>query len=458
VRLQPNDIIAAIATPPGDGAIAIIRVSGPNALHLAKRVFSGKDDLAKAAGYTVHYGKVVNGEREPVDSCLLTVFRAPHSYTGEDSFEVSCHGGHIVTANVLDIVLQSGARLAEPGEFTKRAFLNGKLDLTQAEAVADLIAAQSTLAARASMRQLDGRLGSKVRTLKDDLIDLCGLLELELDFSEEGIPLVSREEIIRRIKNIADTLKDMVGTFRLGRLYRDGISVVLVGPPNVGKSSIFNMLLREDRAIVTPVPGTTRDALEESIQIDGVLFKLVDTAGLRQSNDIVEREGILRSHNWAKCADVILNVHDITDENDVGKEDLGASRDQIVIDISNKVDLLPTKKVAQHVESAPQHPVFLSAKTGLGFEKLRNEILGRTVGQHKVSSDTVLVADSRHVGAMELGMRSLEAALSAVESGLPSEFVAIELREAASHLSSITGESTTDDILSAVFSKFCIGK
>jgi tRNA modification GTPase len=456
VRLQPNDIIAAIATPPGDGAIAIIRVSGPNALHLAKRVFSGKDDLAKAAGYTVHYGKVVNGEREPVDSCLLTVFRAPHSYTGEDSFEVSCHGGHIVTANVLDIVLQSGARLAEPGEFTKRAFLNGKLDLTQAEAVADLIAAQSTSAARASMHQLEGRLGSRMRTLRDEMIDLCGLLELELDFSEEGIPLVSREEIICRIKNVIGTLEDMLGTFRLGRMYRDGISVVLVGPPNVGKSSIFNMLLRENRAIVTPVPGTTRDALEESILINGVLFRLVDTAGLRQSDDIVEREGILRSHDWAKRADVILNVHDIADEHDVGKEDIVASRDQVVIDIMNKVDLLPEKVQQEGV--ALHRSVLLSAKTGQGLENLRNEILGRTVGQHKVSSDRVLVADSRHVGAMELGMRSLEAALSAVESGLTSEFVSIELREAASHLASITGESTTDDILSAVFSRFCIGK
>lgn len=340
-----RDSISAIATPPGAGALAIIRVSGPDAIGIGDRVFRGTAPLGGAGGYTVHHGSIVGPDGEQFDEVLVTLFRGPRSYTGEDMIEISCHGGGFVTREVLRIVLGAGARPAQPGEFTRRAFLNGRIDLSQAEAVADVIAARSRRGHRVSLEQLAGRLGDAVRVLRSNMMDLCALLELELDFSEEGLDLITAQDAGRRIAAVRERISALLASYAHGRIYRDGVRVVLAGEPNAGKSSVFNALLRQDRAIVTPVPGTTRDALEESIIIDGILFLLTDTAGLRETADQVEQIGVQRSRNAASGADILLHVMDASVSPDIEEHLKRMSvhtDEQHFIPVLNKCDLLPT--------------------------------------------------------------------------------------------------------------------
>ena len=348
VMATSTDTIAAIATPPGAGALAIIRVSGPEALVVGERVFRGAVGLSGAGGYTVHFGSIVGAGGERFDEVLVTVFRTPRSYTGEDMVEISCHGGAYVTREVLRTVLAAGARPATPGEFTRRAFLNGRIDLSQAEAVADVIAARSRRGHRVSLEQLAGRLGDAVRSLRTEMMDLCALLELELDFSEEGLDLISTLEVERRIGTVRTRISSLLASYSHGRIYRDGVSVVLAGEPNAGKSSVFNALLQQDRAIVTPVPGTTRDALEESIIIDGILFRLTDTAGLRETQDQVERLGVMRSREAVTGADIVLHVMDAS-VSPVVKDHLDRMSvhggGQHFVPVMNKCDLLSTLAV-----------------------------------------------------------------------------------------------------------------
>ncbi len=309
-----DDTIVAIATPAGEGALAIVRLSGKHALEIADRLFTGRVSLSTVAGFTIHHGRARFPGGDEIDEVLASVFRGPRSFTGEDSVEFSCHGGMLVTHLILDGALAAGARRAEPGEFTRRAFLNGRMDLSQAEAVADLIAARTDKAVRASLDQLAGRLGTRIKALKADLLDLCASLEMDLDFSEEGIDIIAPEEVARRLSSVKTQLAEAAATFSGGRLLREGLSVPIVGKPNAGKSSLFNALLKESRAIVTHVPGTTRDFLEESISVSGILLRLIDTAGLRTPGDVVEAEGIRRTMDMVGRGDIILVAEDVTSQ------------------------------------------------------------------------------------------------------------------------------------------------
>jgi tRNA modification GTPase len=443
-----DDTIAAIATPPGIGAIAVVRVSGPDALVVADRVFRGKGILSKASGYTVHLGILVDGAGIEIDQVLATVFKDPHSYTGEDSVEISCHGGTFVTHKVLDAVLKSGARMADPGEFTKRAFLNGKLDLSQAEAVADIISAKSERAQQLSLRQLDGVLAKEIGEIREQLVSLCSLLELELDFADEGIELVGMRESRERIGQVSKRVSKLLDSFALGRIERDGATVAIVGKPNVGKSSLFNSLLQHERAIVSPIPGTTRDFIEESIHIEGILFRLLDTAGLRESRDGVEAEGIARTKAIINKADIIIEVRDITTT--LAEERLAP---ECTIAVYNKSDLVP------HFSPPSQKvpAVVVSAMTGQGMDSLREQ-LGRAVSSSNVSDNTTRISSERHKNALERAKDLLEKAQASSSSLAPPEFVAADLRLAADALGEVTGDITTDEILNNIFANFCVGK
>jgi tRNA modification GTPase len=455
--LRSDDTIAAIATPPGDGAIAIIRLSGPEALLIGDRVFRGNTSLLAAPGFTAHLGHIVHPAGTHLDQAIATVYRAPHSYTGEDAVEISCHGGGFLTAGVLESLLAAGARAAGPGEFTRRAFINGKLDLTQAEAVADLIASRSERARRISIEQLQGKFGEHVRQLRRQLIELCSLMELQLDFSEEGIELVSNEEIKKKIECVTVSVDGMLTSYETGKLIREGISVALVGPPNVGKSSIFNALLKHDRAIVTHIPGTTRDTIEESIVLDGITFRLTDTAGVRESADIVESKGIDRSLKAISSADMILLVQD----DDVVDAALipgimEVSKPGRVIIVRNKSDLLPHVPPDRPGSTPPV--IHVSARTEYGMDGLRSLLL-RSAGAGTGSSDGgQIVTRERHRAALQTTTERLTGALSAVQSGTSTEFIALDVRTAADALGAITGEVTTEEILNTIFSSFCVGK
>jgi tRNA modification GTPase len=464
MKIRANDTIAAIATPPGEGAIAIIRLSGEDAAAIADRVFVGKRRLAEVEGNTVHFGKLKDANGTLVDEVLATVFRAPHSYTGEDSIEINCHGGILVASRVLDTVIATGARRADPGEFTKRAFLNGKIDLSQAEAVADLIAARSRKAHLTSLGQLQGRLAAKVAELKSDLVHLCSLLELELDFSDEGIPLVSRHDLVQKIQNVQSTLEEMIGSYDIGKVYRDGVSVVLVGKPNAGKSSLFNALLREDRAIVHHSPGTTRDFIEEAVVLNGVLFRLFDTAGLRRTNQEVEAQGVETSRSLINQADIVLVVVDSSVPGD--RRDPLSPLDGIVpagrtVIAYNKIDLLPGQKSRLDrslVNGTEMAEVYLSAKTGDGIAILADILPSGIPGLELGSETSIVVTSKRHKEVLLRVKQSLLTARRSIDDGLTNEFVALDMRQAIDALSEITGEITTEDMLNQIFSRFCIGK
>ena len=464
MNLLVNDTIAAIATPIGTGAISVIRISGPDARAVGDRIFRGSVFLSDVPGYSVHHGRIVETGGESIDEVLATVFRSPHSYTGEDSVEFSCHGGMLVTHRVLDAVIGAGARQAEPGEFTKRAFLEGRIDLSQAEAVADLIAAQSGRALRMSMEQLEGRLSGRVRSLRSDLLSLCALLEIDLDFSEEGIDVISGEEIAGKISAADKAIEELADSFELGKIYREGVSVVLAGRPNAGKSSLFNALLKQERAIVTPVPGTTRDSLEESIAVDGILFRMTDTAGLRASEDIVEIEGVNRSKAILQRADIIVEVIDSAneDERDAMLDRYVAFHpDQGMIVAYNKIDIRGARERHPHVQTKNAGfplEIYLSAKTGEGLQELRKSLVSLATKHGTSQEGSLRVTNRRHWDALMNARKSLASAMGSLTAKVSNEFIAFDVREATSALAEITGEVTTEEILNSIFKTFCIGK
>ena len=459
-----GESIAAIATPPGAGAIAIVRVSGPDAVLIGARVFRGNAGIENAAGYTVHYGHVVNRSGEELDEVLVTVFRGPHSFTGEDMVEISCHGSVLITRTVMEAVIAAGARPAGPGEFTRRAFLNGRIDLSQAEAVADLITAQSRRGQSVSLGHLEGRLGNSVRGLRKEVLDLCALLELNLDFAEEGLDVISPSALMDRITSLRSRIASLVSSYSHGRIYRDGVSVVLAGEPNAGKSSLFNALLKQDRAIVTPVPGTTRDALEESIVIDGVLFRLTDTAGLRDTVDDVERLGVERTRAAVTGADIVVHVMDAGVSSSV-REHLERmavhSEGQHMLPVLNKCDLLPSwpqPAVRASLKQGETSVVLVSAKTGEGLEDLRTALSEWILGDASPGTEDICITNERHKACLEQALRSLDGGVASIENGASQEYAAFDIREAASALAEITGEFTSEEVLNHIFARFCIGK
>jgi tRNA modification GTPase len=468
MRKSETDTIAAIATPLGEGGISVVRISGPDAITIAGEAFRGKMALSSVASHTAHFGKIVGEEGEVVDEVVATVFLRPNSYSGENTVEISCHGGILVTRRILERVLRTGARLAEPGEFTKRAFLNGRIDLSQAEAVAEHIHARSDSALSSSVHQLEGALSERIHKLRSNLIDSIGLLELELDFVEEDLEFVDKKKFRQAVRETVAEIDHLLSTFKAGRIYREGVKVVIAGAPNAGKSSLLNALLESNRAIVTDIPGTTRDTIEEAVAIEGVSFRLTDTAGLRETTDIVEREGVRRTEDEARMGDVVLLVLDAS---------LSARADQTEIRrfvtslaplpvkcifVVNKTDL-PSRKATEiltdlGIGTGSAH-VEVSAKTRSGLETLQKLLVETAFSGGRGGIDSsATVTNIRHYEALARAKRSLRLSLDSLEQGQSSEFVVVDLRNALDCLGEVTGEVTSEEILNNIFSKFCIGK
>jgi len=441
--MQSGDTIAAVSTPPGEGAVALIRISGPDSLGLLDKVFRGRGTVLTPRRATC--GEIVENDAV-VDQVLTTVFRAPSSYTGEDMVEIGCHGGILLAAHVLELVLKAGARAAEPGEFTQRAFLNGKLDLTRAEAVMDLISARTPLALRSAAEQLAGRLGDEIAGLRADILGTVAHVEAWIDFSEEGIDPATGAVLLEKISASGARVAALLATADDGRILREGVRVAIVGRPNAGKSSLLNRLLGMERAIVSAVPGTTRDTIEETACLRGILFRLTDTAGLRETDDPVEREGVQRAHQVIDRADLVLHVIDATaveNEFPLGERE---------ILVANKCDLLPPGT------ALPEGSVPVSSLTGDGLSDLLDAMLRETCGRHLTSGQSLAAVNARHKALLESAEASLQAAASLVQASEPPELAAMELREALSSVGRIIGSADTEEILGEIFSTFCIGK
>ena len=457
--LSDHDTIVAPATAPG-GAIAVIRVSGAEALSLCDRIFRGRTPLAEAAPYTVHYGTIVDasaaeaGTPRIVDDVLAAVFRAPHSYTGEDSVEISCHGSSYIVAEILRLLTDAGGRMATPGEFTMRAYLAGKLDLSQAEAVGDLIAASSRAAHALATNQMRGGYSSALEALRDRLLHLTTLLELELDFSEEDVEFADRQALRDTMEQIDREIDRLCSSFAWGNAIKEGIAVAIVGAPNVGKSTLLNRLLGEERALVSEIAGTTRDVIEECINIDGVLFRFLDTAGVRATDDRLERMGIERTMESIRRARIIIRMIDAGQP--AGESDEaampGLRADQTLLTVVNKLDLHPDAAL-------PAGAIGLSAKRGEGIDRLRRA-LRETIPTDALYHGSTVVSNSRHYEALTAARKSLAHALEGLDAALPTDLLSEEIREVIRHLGEITGRGviTPDDILKNIFSNFCIGK
>lgn len=448
-----HDTIAAIATPLGEGAIAIIRISGKEALSLAQKVYSG--NISTYNSHTVHLGKITNLEGQIVDQVLLTVMRAPRSYTGEDVIEIQCHGGSLITSEVFQCVLSAGARAALPGEFTYRAFMNGKMDLAQAEAVQELIAAKNALSIQAAENQLNGALSKKILSFQQELIDIAAILEAWVDFPEEGLEFASLEEVLNALENVLKNMQHLNDTFYEGKIVSEGFSLCLVGSPNVGKSSIMNALLGKERAIVTPIAGTTRDLLEEDLRLSGLHFRLIDTAGIRETEELVEQEGIRRSKQAMQQADLILLVVDASkplNQQDEGLIAQAPAHKTIVI--WNKIDL----PICDLVQIPLLHAVKVSAKSSEGLPELKKMINELIWKKGPPSKEEILITSARHRESLTQAIDSLHCLIDGLKKGISPEFLSSDMRNTLNELGKIIGLDISEEILSAIFSKFCVGK
>ncbi len=457
-----DDTIAAPATPAG-GALCIIRMSGPQAVSLCDGIFRGRRPLAEAAPSTVHYGNIVDGD-EVVDDVLVTVFRAPHSYTGEDSVEISAHGSSYVVGRILSLLAARGARTAEAGEFTKRAFMNGRMDLSQAEAVADIIASDSRAAHAIAATQMRGGYSNELHALRDELLHIASLLELELDFSEEDVEFADRGKLADLLRRIRDKVSALADSFEAGNAMKEGVTVVIAGRPNVGKSTLLNRLLGEERAMVSDMEGTTRDTVEAEITIDGLIYRFIDTAGIRNTDDKLERMGISRTEQALRKARIILWLSDdgrFADE--TGMFDSQLSDNRRIYRVITKSDLhagitaAGTAADSGTLASESAAPIRISAKTGEGMDELL-AALRSTVDTDAAYNGKIIVSNRRHYDALHMAREALDSALSAMEAQLPTDLLSEEIRQIMYHLGTITGEITSDDILKSIFSSFCIGK
>lgn len=450
--IQDEDTIVALATASGVGAISVIRVSGEKSIELVDEVFSGKIKLVDAHTHTIHYGKIIDSKNELIDDVLVSVFKAPHSYTGENSIEISSHGSSLIVKKIIERLIEVGARLAEPGEFTKRAFLNGRIDLAQAEAVADIINSRTEASLRGARNQLDGLLSQKVNFLRNSLINSSSLIELELDFAEEDLEFVSLNKVMNQLHEIEFEIDKLISTYNFGRIIKDGINVALVGKPNVGKSSLLNYLLKEKRAIVSEIPGTTRDIIREEVNIDGILFTLYDTAGIRETEDVIEKEGVNRSVETIKNSDVVIFLNDVQSgfSNKLFEKLKTYTNEERIIKVVNKIDLDPNTKINCEVK--------ISAKTGEGIDTLFKVLKEKAIGSETYSEKSAIVSNIRHLDALKRAKQFLENAKESIKEKLSGEFIAVDLRNAESALGEIIGRVTSDDILNNIFMKFCIGK
>ncbi len=475
VYLPDEDTIAAIATPPGEGGIAIIRISGKKSIQIIERVFKreGKGRVSEMESHRLYLGHIFDPESEKTLDRVLCVFmKSPHSYTGEDVVEIHSHGGYLVPKRILSLIFKHGARPARPGEFTLRAFLNGRMDLAQAEAVADVVNAQTEEGLRQAELQLEGVLSHRVGEFKETLMDILAEIEAHVDFPEEDIDQFVREEMIQRLARLVEEMDRLLSTYEEGRIIKHGVYTAILGKPNVGKSSLLNQLVMRERAIVSPYPGTTRDFIEETIDIKGIPLRLVDTAGLRATADEVERVGVEFAKKKAEEAELIIAVVDGSaelDEDDF--EVLNRVQESMVTDgtnrdnkkgilVINKSDL-PQKLPEEHLAGIlPEGRIVrTSAKLGFGMEELKDKIYEVLIGRRdRMEGNEIIITELRHKVAIERAKKSLAAFLKAMERGESPEFLAVDLRSALDFLGEITGEVTTEDILGRIFSKFCIGK
>jgi tRNA modification GTPase len=447
-----EDTIAAVATPPGIGAISVIRISGSKAISIIDSVFVGKEELIGVRSHSINYGKIIDDNGNLVDDVLVSVFRNPHSYTGEDSVEISTHGNPLISQKIIELLIKKGIRTAEPGEFTKRAFLNNKIDLAQAESVVDIINSRTEVSLHGARNQLDGVLSKKVGELRELLINASSFVELELDFAEEDVEFIDKKELLQRINKIKSEIDKLLGTYSFGRVIRDGVNVAIVGIPNVGKSSLLNYILKESRAIVSHVPGTTRDIIREDVSIDGILYKLFDTAGIRISEDEIEKEGVLRSREAVRNADVVLFINDTEQKFsfDLLQEIETLTSTDKIISVINKIDV--PHETLEHAD------VYISALTGEGIDKLFSQLNQKSVGSSSYSEKSAVVSNVRHYQCLREAKDSLLNAENSINSGLTGEYISVDLRNAEHNLGEIIGEVTSDDILNNIFMKFCIGK
>ncbi len=460
VGLQ-NDIIIALATPPGVGAIGVIRLSGKGCIALVNRFFKGKD-LEKCGSHTIHLGKIVDEKGVVLDEVLASVFIAPRSYTKEDVVELSCHGSAYILGQVINLFLRHGARAAGRGEFTLRAFLHGQLDLSQAEAVADLIASDSEASHELAMKQMKGGFSQAIAALRQELIDFAALIELELDFGEEDVEFADRDRLRNLVNEIQKVIADLIQSFYLGNVMKNGVATAIVGRPNAGKSTLLNALLNEERAIVSNIPGTTRDTIEETMNINGLVFRFIDTAGIRHAQDEIEKIGIERSMEKISRADLVLFVVDVTD---TSPEDLSADlqkylsgTEQFFV-LLNKMDLNPYVNAAQyHVDGVSEsHIITTSALHKMNIEYLKTRLYEAVVSDASLQ-DRTLVSNARHYDALHKSHEALQRVLYGLDNRVTGDFIAMDIRQALHHLGEITGEISSEDLLDSIFSRFCIGK
>jgi len=454
--LISSDTIVALATSPGQlGAIAVIRLSGADAIHITNTVFRGKN-LQEQPSHTIHFGTIRDGDTI-IDEVLVSLFIGPNSYTKEHVVEISTHNSNYIIEQVIQLLMRHGARAAKPGEFTLRAFINGGLDLSQAEAVADLIASNSAASHQVAMQQMRGGFSNQLKKLREDLVHFASLIELELDFGEEDVEFANRDQLKSLITQIYAVIRKLIASFEQGNVLKNGVPVVIAGKPNVGKSTLLNALLNEERAIVSEIAGTTRDTIEDEINIRGIAFRFIDTAGIRETLDVIEAKGVERTKEKMKQARLIIYLFDPTQDNlaDVQSQISELKEQQIpFVTIINKSDLISD---AQRAELDSLQPLYISAKQQIGIEELKDELLEQ-VNLANISGDDVLVTNIRHVEALRKTQEALERVLYGIENPVTSDFLAMDIRQSLHHLGEITGVVTTDDLLENIFSKFCIGK
>jgi tRNA modification GTPase len=461
-----NDTIVALATPSGVGAIGVIRLSGADAIKIADAVFS--KTLANKASHTAHFGSIRRSDGSILDEVLVTLFIAPRSYTGENVVEVSCHGSPYIIQELIRLFIDHGARLANPGEYTLRAFLNGKMDLSQAEAVADLIASSSQAAHAIAIQQMRGGFSDEIQRLREQLIDFASLIELELDFSEEDVEFANRGELEKLVLKIRQVTRALIQSFQLGNVLKHGVNTVIAGRPNAGKSTLLNALLNEERAIVSEIAGTTRDTIEESLNIEGVTFRIIDTAGIREAEDTIEAIGVEKTMEKIAQSTLLLYVFDVARTR---PEDVRADIEQLskgnahLILIANKMDLNPYAKAEDFLPSETdavrlnsQTPFIpISAINRMNIEYLKESLYDAVVSK-QLNLESTIVANARHYTALQQADESLSRVLQGLATGITSDFIAMDIRSALHHLGEITGEISTDDLLGNIFGKFCIGK
>lgn len=452
-----EDTIVALATPPGFGAIGVIRLSGKNSFHIADRLFSSKK-ISEQPTHTLHHGLLKDGE-QVIDEVVISVFKKPKSYTGEDVVEISGHGSPYILQQIIDACIRHGARLAKPGEFTQRAFLNGKLDLAQAEAVADLIASQTSASHRSALHHMRGGFSSKLKQLREQLIKFSALIELELDFSQEDVEFADRNQFYTLIEEMKSVTGQLLSSFQLGNVIKNGVSVAIIGKPNAGKSTLLNTLLQEDRAIVSEIPGTTRDTIEEVINIDGILFRLIDTAGIRQhTSDIIESKGVEKSIEKMKKADLVLFLFDANE----GKDEVRNLKNELqnnqlkYLAVANKIDET-TEEAAREKFGDVENIIFISAKNHWHTDVLKKRMVDAVL-QGNIAAEASIVTNARHYHALQEVSRSLDDIRKGLDEHRSGDLLTPDIHRCLHYLGEITGEVTNEDLLDYIFSKFCIGK